>query len=50
MNKVDNPKVGELRYTPPSISELLGLLLKKRQPTGPFNEVWPRVYIGDAYV
>ncbi|XP_041938134.1 dual specificity protein phosphatase 13-like [Alosa sapidissima] len=49
MNKANGPKTGELQYTPPSISELLSLLLKKRRPTGPFNEVWPRVYIGDAH-
>ena len=49
MNEDDNTKRGEPHYTPPTISEPLGILLKNRRPTGPFNEVWPGVYIGDAY-
>ncbi|XP_063077531.1 dual specificity protein phosphatase 3-like [Engraulis encrasicolus] len=36
-------------FTSPTTSELLGLLLKNRRPTGPFNEVWPSIYIGDAH-
>lgn len=49
MNKEDSPKGHELHFTPPTTSELLGLLLRNRRPTGPFNEVWPGIYIGDAH-
>ncbi|XP_023654003.1 dual specificity protein phosphatase 13B isoform X2 [Paramormyrops kingsleyae] len=35
-------------YETPPIPDLLHLLLKGRHPTGPVNEVWPAVYIGNA--
>ncbi|KAL4640007.1 dual specificity protein phosphatase 13-like isoform X1 [Arapaima gigas] len=38
----------ECEYQTPPTSDLLHLLLKNRHPTGPLNEVWPRVYIGNA--
>ncbi|XP_036406442.1 dual specificity protein phosphatase 13-like [Megalops cyprinoides] len=39
----------EWEYKTPPISDLLHLLLQNRHPTGPVNEVWPNVYIGDAH-
>ncbi|XP_048843885.1 dual specificity protein phosphatase 13-like isoform X1 [Brienomyrus brachyistius] len=36
------------KYETPPIPDLLHLLLKGRHPTGPVNEVWPGVYIGNA--
>ncbi|KAG9345924.1 hypothetical protein JZ751_007738 [Albula glossodonta] len=38
----------EYKSKTPPISDLLNLLLKNRHPTGPINEVWPSVYIGNA--
>jgi len=37
-------------YEPPSVSELLELLLADRQPTGHVNQVWPNLYIGNEWV
>ncbi|XP_041116976.1 dual specificity protein phosphatase 13-like [Polyodon spathula] len=37
------------KYETPSISELQCLLMENRKSTGHVNEVWPNIYIGDAY-
>ncbi|KAK1164525.1 dual specificity protein phosphatase 13-like [Acipenser oxyrinchus oxyrinchus] len=37
------------KYETPSISELQRLLMVNRKSTGHVNEVWPNIYIGDAY-
>ncbi|XP_074531971.1 dual specificity protein phosphatase 13B-like [Halichoeres trimaculatus] len=34
-------------YEPPTVSELLEVLLADRKPTGHVNQVWPNVYIGN---
>ncbi len=40
----------DVGYETPPICDLLTLLLKKRRPSGAYNEVWPNIYISDAYV
>ncbi|XP_033887619.1 dual specificity protein phosphatase 13-like [Acipenser ruthenus] len=37
------------KYETPSVSELQRLLMVNRKSTGHVNEVWPNIYIGDAY-
>ncbi|XP_018616546.1 dual specificity protein phosphatase 13-like [Scleropages formosus] len=37
----------ECEYQTPPTSDLLHLLLKNRHPTGPIDEVWPGVHIGN---
>ncbi|XP_072524007.1 dual specificity phosphatase 29-like [Salminus brasiliensis] len=36
-------------YKTPPTCELLDLLLKRRRPTGPFNEVWPNIIVSDLH-
>ncbi|XP_047464468.1 dual specificity phosphatase 29-like [Mugil cephalus] len=45
---IDMRSEEEPKYQTPPTSDLLGLLLKNRRPTGAVNEVWPDLYIGDA--
>ncbi|XP_051529784.1 dual specificity phosphatase 29-like [Myxocyprinus asiaticus] len=38
----------EVVYETPPICDLMTLLLRNRRASGPYNEVWPDIYISDA--
>ncbi|XP_036402687.1 dual specificity protein phosphatase 13-like [Megalops cyprinoides] len=45
---LDNSFTRKEEYETPSVSDLQHLLLKNIYPTGPVNQVWPGIYIGNA--